>query len=55
MPDETSTVVLTEVYPKLRVPVPGEGEWLDFFIYEAKPRYRLLWRLNDGQIGRAHV
>lgn len=48
MADETSTVVLTEVYPKLRVPVPGEGEWLDFFIDDTMKRYRLIWRLNDG-------
>lgn len=46
MPNET--VVLTEVYPKLRVPVPGEGEWLDFFIDDTMKRYRLIWRLNDG-------
>ncbi|NYD88724.1 hypothetical protein [Sphingomonas melonis] len=42
------TVVLTDVYPKLRVPVPDDGEWLDFFIADTTARYSLYWRLNDG-------
>ncbi|MFE8106891.1 hypothetical protein [Sphingomonas melonis] len=48
MTDDPNTILLTEVYPKLRVPVPGESEWLDFFIDDTTPRYRLIWRLNDG-------
>lgn len=44
----TEMVALTEVYPNLRVPVPGKGEWLDFFIADAQSRYSLYWRLNDG-------
>lgn len=48
MADEPNTISLTEVYPKLRVPTPCDGEWLDFFISDKNARYSLYWRLNDG-------
>jgi len=47
--DEGGTVALTEVYPNLRVPVPGAGEWLDFFVAPKKSRASLYWRLSDGE------
>ena len=44
-----SGIVVSEVYPRVIVPVPADGEWIDFFVTEGPKKYSLYWRLNDGQ------
>lgn len=36
--------------PLVKLPVPGAGEWLDFFIAPVKTRFCLYWRISDGPI-----
>jgi hypothetical protein len=44
----SNTQRVSEVYPTVLVPLPGPGEWIDFFTTTRKIKTSLYWRLNDG-------